>query len=59
MIQVSGSGIGVQVRVELLLRAQRNTALGPLGSNLAQHSPTTRPSVENTANKACLLSDRV
>ena len=34
-------------------------ALGPLGFNLAQHSPTTRPSVERTADEAFLLSDRV
>ena len=26
--------------------------LGPLGFNLAQHSPATRPSVERTAEKA-------
>ena len=26
--------------------------LGPLGFNFAQHSPTTRPSVERTAEKA-------
>jgi hypothetical protein len=32
---------------------------GPLGFNFAQHSPTTRPSVERTAEKAFLLSDRV
>ena len=31
--------------------------LGPL--NLAQHSPKTRPSVERTADKAFLLSDRL
>jgi len=33
--------------------------LGPLGLNFSQHSPTTRPSVEKTADKAFLLSDRV
>jgi hypothetical protein len=33
--------------------------LGPLGFNFSQHMPTTRPSVERTAEKACLLSDRV
>jgi hypothetical protein len=33
--------------------------LGPLGFNFAQHSPTTRPSVEKTAEKAFLLSDRL
>ena len=33
--------------------------LGPLGLNFAQHSPTPRPSVERTAEKAFLLSDRV
>ena len=32
---------------------------GPLGFNLSQHSPTTRPSVERTAEKAFTLSDRV
>ena len=35
------------------------SCLGPLGLNLAQHSPTTRPSVETTAEKAFMLSDRV
>ena len=33
--------------------------LGPLGFNLAQHSPTTRPSVQRTADKAFMLSDCV
>ena len=33
--------------------------LGPSGCNLSQHTPTTRLSVERTADKACLLSDRV
>ena len=33
--------------------------LGPLGFNLSQHGPTTRPSVERTAEKAFLLPDRV
>ena len=33
--------------------------LGPLGFNFAQHSPTARPSVERTAEKAFMLSDRV
>ena len=33
--------------------------LGPFGFYLAQHSPTTRPSVERTTDKAFLLSDRV
>ena len=33
--------------------------LGPLGFNFSQHMPTTRPSVERTAEKAFLLSDRV
>ena len=33
--------------------------LGPLGFKCSQHSPTTRPSVERTAEKAFLLSDRV
>jgi len=32
---------------------------GPLGSNFSQHGPTTRPSVERTADKAFMLSDRV
>jgi hypothetical protein len=27
--------------------------LGPLGFNFSQHMPTTRPSVERTAEKAC------
>jgi hypothetical protein len=29
--------------------------LGPLGFNFSQHMPTTRPSVERTAEKACTL----
>ena len=33
--------------------------LGPLGYNFSQHGPTTRPSVERTAEKAFLLPDRV
>jgi hypothetical protein len=33
--------------------------LGPLGFNFFQHMPTTRPSVERTAEKAFLPSDRV
>ena len=33
--------------------------LGPVGFEGAQHSPTTRPSVERTADKAFLLLDRV
>ena len=37
----------------------RDFPLGPLGFNFSQHSPTTRPSVERTAEKAFLLSDRV
>ena len=32
--------------------------LGPLGFNFAQHSPTTRPSVERTAENAFMLSGR-
>jgi len=32
--------------------------LGPLGFSFAQHSPTTRSSVERTAEKAFLLPDR-
>ena len=33
--------------------------VGPLGFRCSQHSPTTRPSVERTADKAFFLSDRV
>jgi hypothetical protein len=40
-------------------RAAGSGPLGPLGFNLAPHSPTTRPSVERTADKAFLLSERV
>jgi hypothetical protein len=29
--------------------------LGPLGFNFSQHGPTTRPSVERTAEKAFML----
>ena len=32
---------------------------GPLGFNFFRHGPTTRPSLERTADKASLLSDRV
>jgi len=39
--------------------ARTFSALGPLGFNFAHHSPTTRPSVERTAEKAFLLPDRV
>ena len=35
------------------------SALGPLGFNFSQHGSTTRPSVERTAEKAFMLSDRV
>jgi len=31
----------------------------PLGYNFSQHSPTTRPAVEKTAEKVFMLSDRV
>ena len=34
-------------------------ALGPLGFDSSQHTPTPRPSVERTAEKTILLSDRV
>ena len=34
-------------------------SLDPLDFNFSRHSPTTRPSVERTAEKAFLLSDRV
>ena len=37
----------------------RSGPLGPLGFNFSQHGPTTRPSVERTAEKAFMLSDRV
>ena len=37
----------------------RAVPLGSLGFKCSQHSPTTRPSVERTAEKAFLLSDRV
>ena len=33
--------------------------LGPLGFNVSQLGPTTRSSVERTAKKAFMLSDRV
>ena len=33
--------------------------LGPLGFNYSQHGPTTRPSIERTAEKAFLRPDRV
>ena len=33
--------------------------LGPVGFDFCQHGPTTRPSVEWTAEKAFMLSDRV
>ena len=58
---------GLQIRellpaVNLPLCASLSTEygpLGPLGLNSAQHSPTTRPSVERTAETAFLLSDRI
>ena len=37
----------------------RGPTLGPLACNFPLHMPTTRPSVERTAEKASLLSDRV
>ena len=46
-----GSGFGVIPTV--------TGPLGPLGFKFAQHSSTTRPSVERTAEKAFLLPDRV
>ena len=39
-------------------RHRRRRPLGPLGYNFSQHSPTTRPSVERTAEKAFMLSRR-
>ena len=39
--------------------SQESCPVGPLGFNFSQHMPTTRPSVERTAEKAFLLSDRV
>ena len=33
--------------------------LGPLDFDFAQHSPTTRPLVKRTAEKAFMLSDRI
>jgi hypothetical protein len=38
--------------------ATRTGPLGPLGVDFCQHGPTTRPSVERTAQKAFLLPDR-
>ena len=43
----------IQVLVEVAV------PLGPLDYIFSQHSPTTRPSVERTAEKAFMLSDRV
>ena len=37
----------------------RMDPVGPLGFKRSKHSPTTRPSVERTAEKSYLLSDRV
>ena len=42
-----------------MARARALGPLGPLDFKCSQHSPTTRPSVESTAVKAFLLSDRV
>jgi hypothetical protein len=54
----------LHVVIHYILRAliMINRFLGPLGPlcfNFAHHSPTTHPSVERTAKKAFLLSDRV
>ena len=45
--------------VPLYSRIRLLGMVGPLGFNFAQHGPTTRPSVERTAEKAFMLSDRV
>ena len=42
-----------------LIASTSMALLGPVGCKCSQHSPTTRPSVERTAEKAYLLSDRV
>ena len=39
-------------------RVEETGPLGPLGFKCSQHSPSTRPSVERTAEKAFLLLDR-
>jgi len=46
-------------RGKITCNFDRGSPLGPLGFKLAQHSPTTRPFVERTAEKAFLLSDRI
>ena len=49
-----------QERVEPADRpCTRERIQGALGFNFFQHGPTTRPSVERTADKAFLLSDRI
>ena len=58
---VQGKGVGACMATRHFppAEAMLRVLLGPLGFNFAQHSPTTRPSVERTAEKAFLLPDRV
>ena len=66
---VSGSGFGFRASelgfgvwglgIGVLTPPRPRSVLGSLGYHFSQHSPTTRPSVERTAGKAFLLSDRV
>jgi len=44
---------------QVKVHASLGSPLGPLGFKCSQHSPTTLPSVERTAEKAYSLSDRV
>ena len=37
----------------------RSFSIGPLCFNFSQHGPTTRPSIDRTADKAFLRSDRI
>ena len=54
------SAIKTQQRTAQLKVFQRSPRpLGPLGFNFSQLGSTTRPSVERTAEKAFMLSDRV
>ena len=52
---LGGSGDGEMVPVFKGAEVCPLDLLGPLGLTLAQHSPTTRPSVERTAEKALML----
>ena len=50
-------GTPAQIHISPSIQYEENDPLGPSGFKCSQHSPTTRPSVERTAERAYLPSD--